>query len=166
MPSGRQFVPHVQRPREIFTLSATAPLPPTLIHTHTHLSLFTYVIVIMVMKRHLLICLCESKLNICSNMHTADRKALNFELWVLLSGYETVWRIVLPYCGGVRTYSRFRNKEKTQYCLKKLSIMKPPMVRTELAAASELTSEPLSSCMPLSLPACLTACLSPRLSLF
>lgn len=40
-----------------------------------------------------------------------------------------------------------------------LGTMKPPPVRTEQAAVSELTSEPLSSCMPVGLPACLTDCL-------
>lgn len=63
-------------------------------------------------------------------------------------------------------YSRLRHQEKTLYCLKKLSIKKPPVVWTVEAAVSELTSEPLSSCMPLSLLACLTACLSACLSLF
>lgn len=37
--------------------------------------------------------------------------------------------------------------------------MKPPPVRAEQTAVSELTSEPLSSCMPVGLPACLTDCL-------
>lgn len=69
-------------------------------------------------------------------------KALNYELCASLQ--------------GVCRYSGLRNKEKMLYRLKKLSIKKPPMVRTEPAAVSELTSEPLSLCMPLSLPACLS----------
>lgn len=76
---------------------------------------------------------------------TKVSKALDFELYASLR--------------GVCRYSWLRNKEKMLYCLKKLSIKKPPMVRTEPAAVNELTSEPLSSCMPLSLPACLTDCL-------
>lgn len=70
----------------------------------------------------------------------------------------------VPVFLRVQVHNRFKNGRMLYY-LKKLNIMEPPTVRTELAAVSELTSEPLSSCMPLSLPACLTACLSPRLSL-
>lgn len=91
---------------EIFTLSAAARLPPTLLHarlllahvcahTATHYSVFNSVIVILMMKPYFFMCLCASKPNICCNMYMADRQALNLTNWVmsvtdLLTGCETV----------------------------------------------------------------------------
>lgn len=58
----------------------------------------------------------------------------------LASAVERVWQ----QCGGGReqVYRGSRNTEQRRWRLKKVSIKKAPAVRTEQAAASELTSEP------------------------
>lgn len=181
MPSWRQFLPHVWRLRKSlqcqlllklyrpsFSCVSTHTPAHMCAHTAIQYSVCTYVTVIMWMKTY------------CSHISVWVKSLYLFskytqlipKLWTLkqsdsivLSGYETVWQYYASLW-GVCGYNRVGNKERTLYCLKKLSIRKCPVVQTELAAVSDLTSEPLSSYMPLSLSACLTACLSTHLSLF
>lgn len=79
-----------------------------------------------------------------------------FESFEPASAVETVWQ---PHAsrwgGGKQVYTGSRNTEKRRRRLKKVSIKKAPAVRTEQAAASELTSEPWAQ------PACLSHCLTP-----
>lgn len=69
--------------------------------------------------------------------------------FIVSSGGYSMW---------VNWRSRLGNKEKSLYCWKESSTKTPPVVWTELAAISGLTSDPLSSRVPRSLPACLTTC--------
>lgn len=158
--------------------SYIAPPPPTLIHTHTHTPL-THTHVCTHCNTTLTLHLCDchpvnenirltyfsmSKIFIfVQQMHTADwiaSKALNFET-VCQNRVVRLWNglTVVCFVVGGEQIQQIENKEKTLY--EEAEQKKPCVVRIELAAVSDLTSEPLSSCMPLSLPACLTACLSP-----
>lgn len=75
----------------------------------------------------------------------------------LLSDSKTVWWCCAESCSVFAGIQQIQNWGEEAVLLP--STMKPPPVRTEQTAVSELTSEPLSSCMPVGLPACLTDCL-------
>lgn len=77
---------------------------------------------------------------------------------LVCSGYGTLQQRRASSQGGAQVRSKLRNKEKNVALFEEVE---PPVGRARLAAARELTCEPLELSLPACLSACLTACLSP-----